>query len=93
VQLYDRLLIVQPSPVVALNRAVAVAELDGADVALALVEQLDLQHYYLWHSTRGELLARLSRTAEARSAFTSALALATNEPEHAFLSRRLKALH
>lgn len=92
VQLYDQLLIVQPSPVVALNRAVAVAELDGADVALALVDQLDLEHYHLWHATRGELLDRLQRTAEARCAFTSALTLSTNEPEHAFLTRRLASL-
>jgi RNA polymerase sigma-70 factor (ECF subfamily) len=92
VQLYDQLLVVQPSPVVALNRAVAVAELDGADVALALVDQLQLEHYHLWHATRGELLVRLQRASEARAAFNSALALATNQPEHDFLTRRVTAL-
>ncbi|MCW2786229.1 MAG: polymerase subunit sigma-24 [Marmoricola sp.] len=92
VQLYDQLLALQPSPVVALNRAVAVAELDGPDVALAIVERLELDKYHPWHVTRAELLRRLDRDAEARSAYDAALALIDNEAEQAHLRRRRASL-
>ena len=68
-QLYDQLLAVAPSPIVALNRAVAVAELDGPAPALAIVDALDLDAYHLFHSTRADLLARLGRYDDARAAY------------------------
>jgi RNA polymerase sigma-70 factor (ECF subfamily) len=88
VQLYDRLRVVQPSPVVELNRAVALAELDGPEVALAIVDRLDLATYHPFHVTRAELLRRLGRDAEAGSAYEDALALVANEAERAHLLRR-----
>ena len=89
VALYDHLLVLAPTPVVALNRAIAIAEVDGPDVALALVDALDLDSYYLFHSTRAALLARLGRDAEARSAYQTAIALTDNEAERALLTARL----
>ena len=86
--LYAQLYAVAPSPIVALNRAVAVAELDGAEVALAEVNRLDLENYHPWHVTRADLLRRLGRSAEARAAYDAALALTDNEAERAFLTRR-----
>jgi len=86
--LYDRLVRVDPSPVVALNRAVAVAEVDGPDVALALVDRLPLEGYHAFHATRAELLRRLGRGQEARDAYDRALELAGNTAEVAYLSRR-----
>ena len=77
-----------PSPIVALNRAVAVAELDGPEVALAEVDRLDLATYHPWHATRADLLRRLGRSAEAREAYDAALALTDNEAERAYLTRR-----
>jgi RNA polymerase sigma-70 factor (ECF subfamily) len=77
-----------PSPVVALNRAVAVAEVSGPATALELVEGLDLDRSHLVHAIRADLLRRLGRTAEARAAYDAALALVGNEPERAFLQRR-----
>jgi RNA polymerase sigma-70 factor (ECF subfamily) len=91
-QLYDQLLAVAPSPVVALNRAVAVAEIDGAAAALALVDALDLDTYHLFHATRAELLTRLDRPDEAVGAYDRALALSTNAAEHALLAARRHAL-
>ncbi len=88
VALYDQLAAVDRSPVVALNRAVAVAELDGPQVALALVDPLDLDGYHAFHATRADLLRRLGRRAEARAAYGRAIALATNGAEIAYLSRR-----
>jgi RNA polymerase sigma-70 factor (ECF subfamily) len=88
VALYDQLLVVAPTPVVALNRAVAVAEVSGAEVALALVESLDLGAYRLFHAVRADLLRRLGRGAEAVAAYDSALALTENAAERAFLERR-----
>jgi len=79
---------VDPSPVVALNRAVAVAEVDGPDVALALVDRLPLEGYHAFHATRAELLRRLGRGQEARDAYDRALELAGNTAEVAYLSRR-----
>ncbi|MEO7442725.1 MAG: DUF6596 domain-containing protein, partial [Acidimicrobiales bacterium] len=87
-RLYDQLLAVAPTPVVRLNRAVAVAELDGAAAALVLVDDLDLPRYQHFHATRAELLARLGRRADAALAYDAAVSLATNAAERRFLSRR-----
>ena len=86
--LYAQLYAVSPSPIVALNRAVAVAELDGPEVALADVDRLGLTTYHLWHATRADLLRRLGRSAESRAAYDEALALTDNEAERAYLTRR-----
>jgi RNA polymerase sigma-70 factor (ECF subfamily) len=92
VQLYDHLLALTPTPIVALNRAVAVAELHGPAEALALVEALDLKTFYLFHAIRADLLHRLQRPAEARAAWQAALDLTDNTAEQAFLRHRLAAL-
>ena len=78
-----------PTPVVALNRAVAVAELDGPAAGLAAVDGLPLQDYHPFHVTRATLLERLGRGPEAAEAYRRALALATNTAERGFLERRL----
>jgi RNA polymerase sigma-70 factor (ECF subfamily) len=85
-RLYDQLLVVAPSPVVALNRAVAVAELDGPAAALALVDELDLDRYYLFHAIRADLLRRLGRRAEADAAYGTAIARTGNAAERAHLT-------
>jgi RNA polymerase sigma-70 factor (ECF subfamily) len=95
--LYGQLYAVTPSPIVALNRAVAIAELDGAEVALAEVDRLpEVQHslttYHLWHATRADLLRRLGRSAESRAAYDEALALTDNEAERGYLTRRRNQL-
>jgi RNA polymerase sigma-70 factor (ECF subfamily) len=87
--LYRRLEGLTGSPVVALNRAVAVAEAGAPDQALALVDSLELGDYRYLHSTRAELLRRLGRREEARAAFAQALRLAATDPERRFLARRL----
>ena len=89
--LYTVLLRLQPSPVVALNRAVAIAMADGPNAALPLVDALadDLEGYHLFHAARADLLRRLGRGDEAAAAYARALALATNPQERAFLQRRL----
>jgi RNA polymerase sigma-70 factor (ECF subfamily) len=89
-QLYDQLMAIAPSPVVALNRAVALAELDGAEPALAEVDalDLDLDNYYPYHVTRAELLLRLERRDDARHAFDRAIALTLNAAERAHLEQR-----
>jgi len=92
VQLYDLLLALSPSPVVALNRAAAVAETDGADVALALIEALDLDAYQPYHAVRADLLRRLGRTVDAAAAYRRAADLSNNPVERDFLDRRLAAL-
>ncbi len=92
VALYDQLLTVSPSPVVALHRAVAVAEVHGPAAALALVDGLDLTGYYLFHAIRGHLLRQLGRTAEAAAAYRDALDRAGNAAERAFLRGRLREL-
>jgi RNA polymerase sigma-70 factor (ECF subfamily) len=92
VQLYDQLMAIAPSPVVALNRAVAVAEVDGPAAALALVDALDLGGFHLFHAIRADLLRRLGRRAEAASAYEAAIELAENAAERAFLQRRREAL-
>ncbi|MGZ0150790.1 RNA polymerase sigma factor [Kribbella sp. WER1] len=84
-QLYDHLLTLDPTPVVALNRAVVVAEVDGPAAALALVDELSLDTYYLSHAIRADLLTRLGRTAEAQPAYETAATLTTNQAERAFL--------
>ncbi|HWJ80845.1 MAG TPA: sigma-70 family RNA polymerase sigma factor [Nocardioides sp.] len=88
VALYDQLARVDPSPIVALNRAVAVAELDGPEVALALVDRLPLTTYHPWHATRAELLRRLGRSAEAKEAYDAAIAATANTAERAYLARK-----
>jgi RNA polymerase sigma-70 factor (ECF subfamily) len=85
--LYDQLLEMAPTPVVALNRAVAVGELYGPAAALELVEELDLHQYYLFHATRADLLWRLGRQSEADTAYARAAALAPTNAERHFLSR------
>ena len=87
-QLYDQLREVAPTPIVALNRAVAIAELDGPEVALAIVDRLDLDGYHAWHATRADLLRRLGRSAEARAAYDAAIEATENPAERAYLSRR-----
>jgi len=91
-QLYNQLLALAPSPVVALNRAVAVAEVEGPDAALAEVDGLDLGRYHLFHAIRADLLRRLGRGAEAAAAYEAAIARADNAAERDFLRRRLEAL-
>jgi RNA polymerase sigma-70 factor (ECF subfamily) len=87
--LYAELVRLTRSPVVELNRAIAVAEVDGPDAGLALVDRLDLHGYQYFHSTRADLLRRLGRADEARTEYGRALELAHNEPERRFLERRL----
>lgn len=89
VALYDQLLLFTPTPVVALHRAVAVAEVDGPAAALALVDDLDLETYHLYHAVRAELLTRLGRKAEAREALQAALPLAESESDRTLLRERL----
>jgi len=84
--LYDQLLSVAPTPVVALNRAVAVGEVHGPAAALALVEELDLDSYHLFHATRADLLRRLGRQREAAAAYERSAALAPTDAERAFLN-------
>jgi RNA polymerase sigma-70 factor (ECF subfamily) len=86
--LYDRLVRLDPSPIVRLNRAVAIAELDGPEVALAEVDRLPLEGYHAWHATRADLLRRLGRPAEARAAYDAAIASTGNAAEQAWLARR-----
>ncbi|HUZ51583.1 MAG TPA: DUF6596 domain-containing protein [Streptosporangiaceae bacterium] len=90
--LYKQLTACAPTAVVALNRAVALAEVDGAEAALAATDRLDLGSYYLFHATRASLLRRLGRSAEAARAYEAARALTTNEAERAFLERQRNAL-
>jgi RNA polymerase sigma-70 factor (ECF subfamily) len=90
VALYDQLVRLDPSPIVALNRAIAVAEIDGPDVALAAVDRLEgkLAGYHAYHATRADLLRRLSRSQDARSAYDRAIDLAGNTAQTAYLTRR-----
>ena len=92
VGLYDVLARVDPSPVVELNRAVAVAMRDDPSAGLALIEAIlargDLQNYHLMHAARADLCRRLGRTAESRVSYERALELAKQEPERRFLERR-----
>ena len=90
VALYDQLVALDPSPIVALNRAVAVAELDGPEVALASIDRLEgaLSGYHPYHATRADLLRRLGRSAESRAAYDRAIQLSGNTAETAYLTRR-----
>lgn len=88
VALYDQLAQLDPSPIVRLNRAIAVAELDGPNVALAEVDRLPLEGYHAFHATRADLLRRLGRSEEARTAYDRAIGLAGNTAETAYLTRR-----
>jgi len=94
--LYDRLLRIHPSPVVELNRAVAIAVCQGPEQGLRLIDDLlareHLSHYHLAHSARADLYRRLGRIPEARASYEKALALARREPERRFLARRLEEL-
>jgi RNA polymerase sigma-70 factor (ECF subfamily) len=91
-QLYDQLLAIAPSPVVALHRAVAVAEVEGPEVALALVDRLDLGGHHLFHAVRADLLRRLGHDAEAALAYDAAIARTGNAAERDFLRRTRQAL-
>ncbi|MGH3850267.1 MAG: RNA polymerase sigma factor, partial [Pseudonocardiaceae bacterium] len=88
VALYDQLSRLDPSPIVALNRAVAIAELDGPKVALALIDRLPLTGYHAWHAARADLLRRLGRSVEARQAYNAAIAATQNSAERGYLSRK-----
>ncbi|WP_254062373.1 RNA polymerase sigma factor [Acidobacterium sp. S8] len=96
VAIYDQLVRIQPSPVVHLNRAVAIAMRDGPEAGLAhidaVLEHGELANYYLAHAARADMYRRLGRTAEARSAYEKALTLTQQEPERRFLARRLEEL-
>ena len=91
-RLYDHLLAVNPSPIVALNRAVVRAELDGPTVALAEIDRLDLTGYHAWHASRADILRRLGRSDEAAAAYDAAVTLAVNPAEVRYLRRRRAAL-
>ena len=97
VGLYDVLLRAEPSPVVELNRAAAVAMRDGPAAGLAIVDELlargDLDEYQFAHSARADLCRRLGRLAEARDSYARALALTKQEPERRFLERRLREIN
>ena len=90
--LYAELASLTGSPVVEVNRAIAVAQLEGPAAGLALLDRVDLDGYHYVHSTRAELLRRSGRTAAARDAYARALELATSAPERRFLARRLAEL-
>jgi RNA polymerase sigma-70 factor (ECF subfamily) len=87
--LYDQLLAVSPTPVVALNRAIALAEVRGPHAALALLDDLDLDGYHLFHAARADLLRRLGRPTDAARAYARAADLAPSDAERAFLFGRL----
>ncbi len=91
-QLYDQLMAVAPTPVAAVNRAVAVAEVHGPAAALAALDQLGLDAYYLFHAIRADLLRRLGRPREAALAYAAAIARTDNARERQFLERRRRAL-
>jgi RNA polymerase sigma-70 factor (ECF subfamily) len=92
VQLYDQLVALAPSPIAALNRAVAVAEVDGAAAALALVDDLDLNGNHLFHAIRADLLRRLGRLDEAAAAYGAAIGRTQNAVEREFLERQRRTL-
>jgi RNA polymerase sigma-70 factor (ECF subfamily) len=88
-ELYDQLSAVAPGPVVSLHRAVAVAEVHGPVAALAVIEDLKLERYHLFHAIRADLLRRLERHADAAAAYEAALERTDNAAERRFLTRRL----
>jgi RNA polymerase sigma-70 factor (ECF subfamily) len=89
-QLYNQLLMIDPSPIVALNRAIAVAEVEGPDAALAVLDGLDLENYHLYYAVRADLLRRLGRAEEASAAYEAAIARTNNASELEFLQQRLR---
>jgi RNA polymerase sigma-70 factor (ECF subfamily) len=91
-ELYGRLLSLTPTPVVALNRSVALAEVEGPEAALRIVEGLDLDGYYLSHAIRADLLRRLGRVSEAAAAYEAAIARSENAAEREFLVERLRTI-
>ncbi|MBJ7608136.1 MAG: RNA polymerase sigma factor [Candidatus Dormibacteraeota bacterium] len=91
-QLYNQLLVMSPTPVVALNRAVAVAEVEGADAALALVDDLALEDFQMFHAVRADMLRRLRRDAEAAAAYGEAIRRTENAAERGFLEVRRREL-
>jgi RNA polymerase sigma-70 factor (ECF subfamily) len=91
-QLYNQLLMIAPSPIVAVNRAVAVAEVEGPDAALTLLGSLDLENYYLFHAVRADMLRRLGRDDEAATAYDAAIARTNNLTEREYMQRRLDGL-
>ncbi len=91
-QLYDHLLVLTPSPIVMLNRAVAYAEVHGPEAALAVLEDVALDDYHLSHAVRADLLARVGRVDEAKTSYASAAALSKNAVERAFLEKKLRNL-
>jgi RNA polymerase sigma-70 factor (ECF subfamily) len=90
--LYDQLLALTPTPIVSLNRAVAVAEIDGPQVALHLIDELPLKHYYLFHAIRANLLQRLGHADQAEAAYRAAIARTDNAAEIAFMKDRISAI-
>jgi RNA polymerase sigma-70 factor (ECF subfamily) len=90
--LYDQLLAITPTPIVALNRAVAVAEIDDPQVALELIDELSLEHYYLFHAIRADLLRRLGHADQAEAAYRAAIERTDNAAEIAFMKERISAI-
>ena len=90
--LYDQLLAITRSPIVALNRAVAVAEISGPQAALGLIDELPLDHYYLFHAIRADLLRRLGQAGQAEAAYRAAIERTRNAAEIAFMKERLSAI-
>jgi RNA polymerase sigma-70 factor (ECF subfamily) len=86
VALYDQLLALAPTPIVALNRAIAIGEVEGPAAALAMVDELDLEQYYAFHATRADLLRRLGRARESAVAYQRAAAMAPTDAEREFLT-------
>src|SRR5262249_23617172 len=97
VELYDALLRMQPSPVIALNQAVAIAMRDGPEAGLVRIDDIlaegDLADYHLAHAARADLCRRLGRASDARQSYERALALTRQEPERRFLQKRLEQMH
>jgi RNA polymerase sigma-70 factor (ECF subfamily) len=90
--LYDQLLEITPTPIVALNRAIAVAELDGPQPALELIDELSLEQYYLYHAIRADLLRRLDDTDQAQAAYRAAIDRTANAAEIAFMKKRISSI-
>jgi RNA polymerase sigma-70 factor, ECF subfamily len=92
VALYDQLLAISPTPIVALNRAVALAEIDGPHAALELVDELPLEQYYLFHAIRANLLRRLGQADRAEAAYRAAIERTDNAAELAFMREQIAAI-
>jgi RNA polymerase sigma-70 factor (ECF subfamily) len=92
VLLYDQLLVIAPGPVIALNRAVAIAEIEGPESALRLIDPLELPRYHLFHAVRADLLRRLGRFSDAAAEYLCAVETCTNEVEREFLKDRYRSV-